>query len=133
LISVANCRDSLVYIEPGSAQHFADNIMSIVDYLMSPSSPLLKTIEWSPPSIVYLSVYDQFFISWNMATADKVYTALAALAVAVTAASGVWRTWKSFAMALFGAPMGFLVGLVCALVVAGIMILLDKQLTWCVH
>jgi len=65
-----------------------------------------------------------------MATADKAYIALAVAAVGITAASGVWRPWKSFVIALLGAPLGFLVGVGFGVITAGIMIVLDKQLRW---
>ena len=104
--------------------------MSIVDYLLSPSSPLLKSEDWLPPDVVYVSLYDRVFMYWSMTSADKVYTAMATVAVAVTVTSGVWRPWKPFVMALFATPVAFLVGVAFAVATAGIMILLDKQLTW---
>ena len=55
---------------------------------------------------------------------------MATVAVAVTVTSGVWRPWKPFVMALFATPVAFLVGVAFAVATAGIMILLDKQLTW---
>ena len=117
-------------IERGGPQHFANNIIALVDYLLSPASPLLKVEEWSPPDIVYISLYDRVFAYWSMATADKAYIALAVAAVGITAASGVWRPWKSFVIALLGAPLGFLVCVGFGVITAGIMIVLDKQLRW---
>ena len=69
-------------------------------------------------------------MSWTMASADKVYTAMAVISIAVTAASGVWRAWKPFTVALFGTPVGFLVGILVALSVAGIMIGLHREMSW---
>ena len=104
--------------------------MSIVDYLLSSASPLLKTKDWSPPDIVYFSLYDRMFIRFSMASADKAYTAMTAVAVAVTAMSGVWWRWRPFVIALLSTPIAFLVGMASAVGTAGIMILLDKQMTW---
>ena len=69
-------------------------------------------------------------MSFTMANADKAYTAMAVISVTVTAASGVWRSWRPCAVALFATPLGFVVGILAALSVAGLMIGLHREMTW---
>ncbi|WWD16981.1 hypothetical protein CI109_101415 [Kwoniella shandongensis] len=124
-------RDTLEHIERGSAQHFGSNIMAIVDYLLSPESPLLKREEWSPPDVVYLALYDRLFFKYSMDRADGVYTALAALAAGITLRNLGTKKWKPFVVALIGTPLGMIGGLATANILAAVLSAVGKgQLCW---
>jgi hypothetical protein len=124
---LADIRDCLANIERGSAQHFAGNTMAIVDYLLSPASPLHKET-WTPPNTVYFSLYDRVFFHWSMQTADSVYAALAALTLAVMFAEV--QVWKVFGLALLATPLGIVAGAASANAVAAAMVWLGKGQAW---
>ncbi|WVQ99736.1 hypothetical protein IAU59_006878 [Kwoniella sp. CBS 9459] len=126
-------KDSLNYIERGSAQHFASNIQSIVDYLLSPASPLLKAETWSPPDMVYFSLFDRVFFHYSMDKADGVYMALAAVALALVIKNLRAKRWKAFVVALIGSPLGMIGGILSANFLAGILVLSDRGQTWFRH
>ncbi|KAK8864706.1 hypothetical protein IAR55_001960 [Kwoniella newhampshirensis] len=123
-------RDTLEHIERGSAQHFGSNIMAIVDYLLSPESPLLMREAWSPPDVVYLALYDRLFFQYSMNKADGIYTALAALAAGITLRNLGRRSWKPFLVALIGTPLGMIGGLVSANILAGVLSAVGKGQLW---
>ncbi|WVF71126.1 hypothetical protein IAT40_005923 [Kwoniella sp. CBS 6097] len=126
-------KDSLKYVERGSAQHFANNIQSIVDYLLSPSSPLLKTEKWSPPDMVYFSLFDKVFFHYSMEKADGVYVALAAVALALVVKNLRAKRWKAFVVALVGTPLGMIGGILSANFLAGVLLLSGRGQTWFRH
>ncbi|ORY22823.1 hypothetical protein BCR39DRAFT_550650 [Naematelia encephala] len=126
-------KDTLANIERGSAQHFASNILPIVEYLLSPSSPLSSSEPFHPPDMVYMSLYDRIFVTWSMETGDKVYLAIASVVAVLTVANVRWNRWKPFAVALLSTPVGLIVGLVTANAVAGLMVLLKSRLAWFSH
>ena len=105
--------DTLENIERGSAQHFCDNAMGVVDFLLSPASPLSKS-DWSEPDVVYLSLYDRVFVHWKMSSADTAYTVIAAIVTLLTIANINWQSFTPFMIALVGTPIGFAVGLLWA-------------------
>ncbi|KAL7420634.1 hypothetical protein Q5752_004585 [Cryptotrichosporon argae] len=124
-------KDTLANIESGSAQHFTDNIMAVLDHLLSPGSPLAKP-DWSPPDMVYLSLYDRVFFHFPVAQAAPYYRALAAVAAAL--ALGAFRgDLKVLGIALLGTPPGFLAGVISANALAGVLTLADKRMTWFSH
>lgn len=126
-------KDILENIEKGSAQHFSANVLAIVDYLLSPESPLRNDKPWSPPDVVYMSLYDRIFLHWTMASANYAYvaiaTVIATLAIANTRRDGV----RAFIVAFVGAPLGTVAGIVSANIVAGAMVLINRKLTWFSH
>lgn len=126
-------KDILANIERGSAQHFTSNVMAIVDFLLSPESPLHIEKPWSPPDMVYMSLYDRVFFYWSMASANYAYvgiaTVIATLAIANTRQDGV----RAFFVAFVGAPLGTVAGVIAANIVASIMVLVDRKLTWFSH
>lgn len=121
--------DSVEFIEPGSAQHFGENVLAVIDHLMTNSSAL-ATNSFSPPDMVYLSLFDRAFFKWSMTTADKAYaviTALVAIAVAVNINWG-----KAMGVALIGAPLGMVVAVLSSNALAGALVLAGKRQLWCV-
>lgn len=123
-------KDIVKNIEIGSSQHFTSNAMAIVDYLLSPGSPLGSEKEWSPPDVVYMSLYDRVFLTWTMKSADKAYIIIMSIIGAVTFANFGHDRAKAFAVALAGAPLGLVGGILSANVVAGLMTATDKHMGW---
>jgi hypothetical protein len=82
--------------------------------------------------MVYLTMYDRFFLMYSMETATKIHTALGALVVAIIGARMPWRRPKVIALPLLGTILGLVGGVVTANLAAGVMVLLDRQLSWCV-
>ncbi|BEJ13055.1 hypothetical protein CspHIS471_0302290 [Cutaneotrichosporon sp. HIS471] len=126
-------KDSVPFIEIGTSQHFTSNAMAIVDYLLSPGSPLGTADEWSPPDVVYMSLYDRIFVSWTMENADKAYLVITAIIAAITLPNLSRERVPAFAIALIGAPLGLVGGLLTANVVAFIMASCDKAMGWFSH
>jgi hypothetical protein len=102
--------------------------MAVVDHLLSPGSALLSPEPWSPPDIVYLSMFDMIYLTWTMKAADKAYVALAAVVLPVLLFNA--PGWKHSIVALFGTPVGLIAGLLSANGVAGLMVTLGKGLAW---
>lgn len=123
-------KDIVKNIEIGSSQHFTSNAMAIVDYLLSPGSPLGSEKAWSPPDVVYMSLYDRVFLNWTMKSADFAYIVITAIIGAVTLANLRRERSRAFAVALIGAPLGLVGGVLFANVVAGIMTFTGKQMGW---
>ncbi|WVW84285.1 hypothetical protein I302_106316 [Kwoniella bestiolae CBS 10118] len=126
-------KDSIKYIEAGSAQHFANNMIAIVDYLTSPESPLLKTEEFSPPDMVYFSLFDLIFVHWSIDSANAIYTSLAVLAGALSLRQLSKKRWKVFAVALIGTPLGLVGGALSANLLAAVLVLTGKGQLWFRH
>ena len=124
-------RDRLEFIEPGAAQHFADNVLGVLDHLLSPESPLLSDQPWSPPNMVYLSLYDRFFFTWSLEAATKVYIGMAAVSATLILTRVVeWIKWKVFIVAIVGNALGVVAGLVSANLVAGVMFFTKHRMAW---
>ncbi|TFY75137.1 hypothetical protein EWM64_g8876, partial [Hericium alpestre] len=88
-------KDLVENIQPGVAQHFAENIMALLQYLTSDESPLPSLdAGYSKPSTVFFSHMGTFFL-YSYATARVLY-ALSALAAIVFVAA----TWRDPAPAL---------------------------------
>ena len=121
-------KDRLEYIERGSAQHFASNMMAVVDHLLSPSSPLSS--DFSPPDMVYYSLYDRVFFMWSMETATSAYLVLASFATALSLNRLDWTQWKVIVTAVVGTPLGVIMGIASANAVAGFMVYNGKSLSW---
>lgn len=123
-------KDIIEFIEVGTSQHFTSNAMAIVDYLLSPGSPLGTEDEWSPPDVVYMSLYDRIFLSWTMANADKAYILITSIVGAITLANIRRERGRAFAIALIGAPLGLAGGILTANIVAFVMAASGKQMGW---
>ncbi|WVQ67426.1 uncharacterized protein L199_005623 [Kwoniella botswanensis] len=126
-------KDSIKYIEPGSAQHFANNMIAILDYLTSPESPLLQVEEFSPPDMVYFSLFDLVFVHWPVNAANSVYTSLAVIAGALALRQLSKKRWKAFLVALIGTPLGLVGGALSANLLAAVLVLAGKGQLWFRH
>ena len=120
-------KDIVEFVEKGSAQHFGDNVLAIVDHLLTNSSALASGA-FSPPDMVYLSLFDTWFFSWSMKAADKAYLVIAALVTISTFANVKWG--KPMILTVVGAPLGFVAGLLGANALAGILTLTGKRQLW---
>ncbi|WWC62230.1 uncharacterized protein I303_104826 [Kwoniella dejecticola CBS 10117] len=126
-------KDSIKYIEAGSAQHFANNIIAIVDHLTSPTSPLLQSEPFSPPNMVYFSLFDQIFVHWPIDASMPYYTALATLVVVLSVKHLSSKRWKAFLSSLIGTPLGMLGGAAAANLLAAVLRLSGKGQIWFRH
>ncbi|OBZ74192.1 putative endoplasmic reticulum metallopeptidase 1 [Grifola frondosa] len=74
-------KDLVENIEPGVAQHMADNVLALLLYLSSPESPLPSLTEgYSPPTTVFFQHYGHFFV-YSFRTASVLYSVLFVLSV----------------------------------------------------
>ncbi|WRT66692.1 uncharacterized protein IL334_003653 [Kwoniella shivajii] len=126
-------KDSIKNIESGSAQHFANNIIAIVDHMTSPQSPLLKAEDFAPSDLVYFSLYDRVFFYWPMQAANRIYTSLAVVAVALSLRQLSKNRWKTFVVALVGTPLGFIGGALTAVSLAATLSWVGKGQLWFRH
>lgn len=110
-------KDSVENIERGSAQHMADSTIAVLDHLLVEGSPLNTDSPWSPPDLVYYSLYDAIYVHYSVKAATYIYgaTALVFVALLVARMHGGWRT---YAKAIAGAFGSFFAGLIAALFVA---------------
>lgn len=119
--------DIVKNVEVGSAQHFGENVLAIVDHLLTNSSALATGI-FTPPDMVYLSLFDRWFFSWSMGSADKAYAAIAAIVVVITVLDV--SMGKPMLFTLVGAPLGLVAGLLSANALAGLLVLVGKRQLW---
>ena len=123
--------DLLKNIEPGSAQHFADNVQVAVDYLTSSTSPILTNEVWSPPDMVYMTMYDRIFQSWSMQRATQVYIGVISTIASVVALSIIdLEDWKPLLAAFVGTPLAFVGSIVMANGVAFLMSATGHGMSW---
>lgn len=79
-------KDLVEYIDPGVAQHMADNTLSLLHHLSSPDSPLPElTHGYTKPRTVFFSFLDFSFIRFSFATANAMYFTLLAASLALIA------------------------------------------------
>ncbi|OXG17593.1 hypothetical protein C367_05083 [Cryptococcus neoformans Ze90-1] len=126
-------RDTAKHLEKGTAQHFTSNIQGIVDYLLSPSSPLLSPAPFSPPHVVYFSLFDRVFFHFSMSRADGWYVSIAAVATAFAFRHLSNKKAKAIVVAAIGTPLGILGGLVGANAFAAVLSATDNGLLWFPH
>lgn len=113
-------------------QHFAINVLAVCDYLLAPGSPLIAAAALSPPDVVYFSLYDRVFIKYSMEMADKIYLALATAVATLLLTRYQWSRWRALVVALAGAPLGLVGGLLSANSVAALMsLVLGRGQSWC--
>ena len=75
------------YIEPGVAQHMAENTLAILKYLSSDESPLPQLVAgYHKPTTVFFSIVHLFFL-YTAETAQMMYTTLLVGAIAFTYAT----------------------------------------------
>lgn len=112
-------------------QHFAINVLAVCDYLLAAGSPITAASEFSPPDVVYFSLYDRAFVKYTMQTANKVYVALAVVLLLLVATRFNWARWRALLVAFIGAPAGLISGMVGANAVAAIMsLVLGRGQSW---
>jgi hypothetical protein len=76
-------KDLVENIEPGVAQHMAENTLSLIRTLSHPSSPLDEMSDgYTAPKSVYFSYFGNFIL-FNAGTATAVYTVLITLSLTV--------------------------------------------------
>jgi len=82
-------KDLVEHIEPGVAQHMADNAFALLQFLSSSESPLPTMESPTPPSTVYFAILGRLFIWWSFDTAKKLYasTFLASIVLALSTSS----------------------------------------------
>jgi hypothetical protein len=86
----------------------------------------------SPPDVVYFSLYDRVFIKYSMEMADKIYLALATAVATLLLTRYQWSRWRALVVALAGAPLGLVGGLLSANSVAALMsLVLGRGQSWC--
>ena len=125
-------KDTLAQIQPGSSQHFANNVMAVLEHLLGPSSPLVTEKEFHPPDLVYLGLYDRVYAHWSMRAADRAYVALAAVVVAIVAPF-TRRNGRTVGWAVVSAIGGLIGGLVAVNGLAGVLSVLERKQLWWVR
>lgn len=114
-------------IEPGVAQHMADNVLALLHYLSSDASPIpTLTGGFARPRIVFFGLFDFFFV-YSFTTAKILYVATFVASLILVRVARVKRVWSALG-AVLASVFGALIG---ANVVAAIMkYVLKKPLSW---
>ncbi|KAH7891014.1 hypothetical protein F5I97DRAFT_2052216 [Phlebopus sp. FC_14] len=101
--------DLVENIQPGVAQHMADNSLALLRFLSSEQSPIGRLANgFVRPRTVFFS-YLGFFVTYSFGTAKALYSTLFAASLILTWSTGVRRVWTSLG-ALGAALVGALVG-----------------------
>ncbi|EIW75315.1 hypothetical protein CONPUDRAFT_169679 [Coniophora puteana RWD-64-598 SS2] len=136
-------KDLVENIEPGVAQHMAENTLALLDHLSSASSPLpTLTDGYTKPTTVFFSHLGFFFV-YSFATARALYTALFVSSVVLvrivatdyapalrrSTGSSIWHDQMKGVAACVAGAVGAIVG---ANVVALLMsdLVLGRPLSW---
>ncbi|TDL26482.1 hypothetical protein BD410DRAFT_741807 [Rickenella mellea] len=86
-------KDLVEYIEPGAAQHMAENTLALLLHLSSPASPLPQlTTGYTRPTEVFFSLLNSVFVQFSFKTANAMYAitlVTSVIFVLVTGASGL--------------------------------------------
>ncbi|EJC99693.1 uncharacterized protein FOMMEDRAFT_160118 [Fomitiporia mediterranea MF3/22] len=81
-------KDLVRYIQPGVAQHMADNTLALLGFLSSPESPLpTLTNGYTKPTTAFFSFLNMHFIRYSFATANALHFVLLAASIALIALS----------------------------------------------
>lgn len=125
-------KDLVENIEPGVAQHMAENTMALLQHLSSPASPLHSLASgYVKPRTVFFSHLGMFFL-YSYATARVMYAGVfvASLLLALRIKGGA-RGVRPLARGIGAVAGGFLGALVGANVVAAVMQrVLGKGMSW---
>ncbi|KAI0684198.1 hypothetical protein BC835DRAFT_1523949 [Cytidiella melzeri] len=133
-------KDLVENIQPGVAQHMAENTLALLQFLSSSESPLPSlTAGYSKPSTVYYQSFSHFFV-YSFSTAKKIYAALVVLsftlvrltfvppAPALKQGRGIVSDNLRGIVAVSSAVVGSIVGVnVVAFVMRSV---LNKSLSW---
>lgn len=77
-------KDLVKYIQPGVAQHMAENTLALLLHLSSDESPLPQlTTGYTKPSTVYFSLLNSTLIQYSFATANALHIVLFAASIAL--------------------------------------------------
>ncbi|KAG8969548.1 hypothetical protein FRC03_001987 [Tulasnella sp. 419] len=126
-------KDLVENIEPGAAQHFADNVYAIVHYLTtSPSSPLPQLAKGATPvTSLYYSMLGRWFIHYEPATARKIFTVALATSLAILISTAGFDFVALVAKSIISALLSIVGAILSANVVAFIMkVLLNARMSW---
>lgn len=119
--------DLVENIQPGVAQHMADNVLALLQYLSSDASPIPGLVDgFSHPRTVFFTTFHLFFV-YSFTTAKILYVSLFSLSLVLLRLARVRRVWSGIG-AVVAAVLGSVVG---ANVVAFVMQhTLKKPLSW---
>ncbi|KAJ9121564.1 hypothetical protein QFC22_002183 [Naganishia vaughanmartiniae] len=104
-------RDTVANLQPGSSQHFADATMAVLDHLLQVGSPLNTDTPWSPPNMVYYSLYDRIFVYYSMNTANLLCACIMLVYVGILATRVQESDRKVYQKALAAAFGNLFVGI----------------------
>lgn len=99
------------HIQPGVAQHFAENVFAIVNHLTnSPSSPLarLETTH-TPPQTLFLSVFGKYFVHYTHTTSWTILLSMLSLSLVILGTTTELSDYRTIGMASLGV-LGSVVG-----------------------
>ncbi|KAI0032979.1 hypothetical protein K488DRAFT_48677 [Vararia minispora EC-137] len=137
-------KDLVKHIQPGAAQHMAENTLAILKYLSSDESPLPQlTSGYHKPSTIFFSYVSRAFFLYSHNTAIVMYATLAQLSVtfviwtykdpapAIRKRGLVPRVWWAQLRAIVSLCAGFLGAIVAANAHAAVMHrLMGKNMSW---
>ncbi|KZT56782.1 hypothetical protein CALCODRAFT_470601 [Calocera cornea HHB12733] len=101
-------KDLVENIQPGVAQHMAENVLALLTHLTSADSPLPHLTEYKRPATVYYSLLNSFFISYSydlalLMSASLLFWALTLALVTTRDWTVVPRAWAGILGGLLGA------------------------------
>ncbi|CAE6479620.1 unnamed protein product [Rhizoctonia solani] len=117
-------RDTVENIEPGAAQHMAENTLALLSHLSSSASPLPTLQSYTPPATAYFSLLSRYFFSYHFSTAQQLYTATFLLSLPL------FRFSRLHAQSIVGVPISLVFGLASANLAAVIMSSLGQGMKW---
>ncbi|KAG8709665.1 hypothetical protein FRC11_005312, partial [Ceratobasidium sp. 423] len=117
-------RDLVENIEPGAAQHMAENTLALLTHLSSSASPIPTLQTYTPPTTAYFSLLSRYFFSYHFSTAQQLYTATLFLSLPL------FRFSRLHAQSIVGVPISLVFGLASANFVAAIMSSLGQGMKW---
>lgn len=93
-------KDLVENIEPGVAQHMAENVLALLQFLSSDQSPLpTLTAGYARPSTVYFTLFGKFYM-YSFKTARIMYLALFVVSLAFVRISTVRKEWTNLVQGL---------------------------------
>ncbi|BFZ57962.1 hypothetical protein PYCC9005_005019 [Savitreella phatthalungensis] len=122
--------DSTDRIERGSAQHFGDNTLAIVEYLTQPGMDITVGIEKSQDRI-FFSVAQKYFANYSKRTAQLIARAVFTLVLGYVGWAG--PSWRRLAGAIGCINVAFWSGLIVNNAVAALLTLTGLQMRWFTH
>ncbi|EJU00467.1 hypothetical protein DACRYDRAFT_16916 [Dacryopinax primogenitus] len=101
-------KDLVENIQPGAAQHMAENVLALLNYLTSARSPLPHLTEYTAPATVYYSLLSSIFFSYSydlalVMSVSLLFWALALALVTTRDWTVVPRAWAGIVGGMAGA------------------------------